>query len=136
MEISQLLQLAVERNASDLHINPGYFPSLQINGELYFLKQLPIITGQQSEKILLGMFTPDQKEVFLTNKEIDIGYDYNGNRFRVNIYLNRGEMAGAFRLVPMTIKTVSQLNLPPILSEFTKPHQGLVLLTGPTGEGK
>lgn len=136
MDIFELLQLAIDRNVSDLHIIPGYFPNIRISGELYSLKHLSIVSGDDTKQMLYKTLTDTQKELFLTNKEIDLGFNFNNNRFRINIYFVRGEMAGSFRLIPPTIKTIAQLNLPPILSDFTKQRQGLVLLTGPTGEGK
>jgi len=136
MEINQLLQITIDRNASDIHLIPGYFPNIRINNELFALKNLEILSDQESKRLFLSMLSEEQKENLLANKEIDFGYDYNGCRFRVNLYHVRGVMAASFRLVPSIIKTVTDLGLPPILSEFTKYHQGLVLLTGPTGEGK
>lgn len=136
MEINELLQITIDRKASDIHLIPGYFPNIRINNELFAIRNQEILTDVASKKLFLPMLSDSQKELLLTNKEIDFGYDYGGYRFRVNFYFTKGAIAASFRLIPSVIKTLEQLNLPPILYEFTKYRQGLVLLTGPTGEGK
>lgn len=136
MEINELLQISIDRKASDIHLIPGYFPNIRINNELFAIRNMEILTDENSKKLFLSILSEGQKEILLTNKEIDFGYDYNGYRFRVNFYYTKGMIAASFRLIPSVIKTVEELNLPPVLHEFTKYRQGLVLLTGPTGEGK
>ncbi len=71
------------------------------------------------------------------NKELDLGYQFEDKaRFRVNVYHSKGNLAAALRLIPQKIKTIEELNLPPDIDRLTKYNQGLVLVTGPTGEGK
>ena len=83
------------------------------------------------------MLTSQQKDYFKTNREIDLGYQYqNKGRFRINVYQQKGELAAELRLIPAKIKTLEELNMPEIFHEFTKFRQGLMLVTGPTGEGK
>lgn len=136
MEINQLLQIAIEKNASDFHIVPNYYPMIRINNELFSLRQLEIFTKEESERMLFSILTADQKENLLANKEIDFGYELLGYRFRVNAYYTKNKLAAAFRLIPSKIKTVEELRLPTIFHQFTQFRQGLVLVTGPTGEGK
>ncbi len=136
MEMNELLQITIDRKASDIHFVPGYFPNIRINNELYALKNQEILNDENLKKLLLPTLSEEQKENLLANKEIDYGYDFNGNRFRINLYYVRGTIAASLRLVPSIIKTLPDLSLPPILEEFIKYKQGLVLLTGPTGEGK
>lgn len=136
MDIFKLLQLTIERNASDLHMVTSYYPTVRIDGMLYPITTLPVLTRELSEKILFSMLTAEQKENLLANKEIDLGYEYNGNRFRVNIYYTKGGLSGSFRLIPPKILTLEELNIPPTFHKFGDYNSGLVLLTGPTGEGK
>jgi len=136
MEISQLLKLTIERNASDLHIIPGYFPAIRVNGELIQLRLLSVITDNLSRQMLLPILTSEQKENLAVNRELDFGYNFESYRFRTNIYFTKGTMAASFRLIPHKIKTIEELNLPSLFHQFTDLKQGFVLVTGPTGEGK
>jgi len=136
MEINQLLKLTIERNASDLHIIPGYFPAIRVNGELIQLKLLSVITDNLSKQMLLSILTSEQKENLTVNRELDFGYNFESYRFRTNIYFTKGAMAASFRLIPHKIKTIEELNLPSLFHQFTDLKQGFILVTGPTGEGK
>ena len=136
MDINQLLDLTVEKQASDLHLIPGFFPSIRVNGQLLLLKQLEILTPETAKQMIVGILNDSQKENFVANKEIDFGYEYKTFRFRVNAYLSHSGISASFRLIGSKIKTIEELGLPNLLHEFTKYNQGLVLITGPTGEGK
>lgn len=135
--LESLLQTTIEKDASDLHIVPGYYPTIRINSELYPLLLTEVLDGSATNTILLAILTEKQKEELATNKEIDFSYEVAGNhRFRINYYMAKGKLGGAFRLIPPVIKTIEQLGLPEIFHTFTKVRQGLILFTGPTGEGK
>lgn len=136
MDLQQLLQLTIDRQASDLHIIPGYFPSIRVNGDLYQINTLPLISEDVADKELLKLLSEEQKENLIANKEIDVGYDFKGYRFRTNIYHLRGGLAAAFRLIPIQIKSIDELLLPVQLKACVDLPAGLVLLAGPTGEGK
>jgi len=136
MEINELLQITIEKKASDLHLIPGYYPTIRINNELLHLRNFGILEAEPVEKMLISVLNNVQHQFLIENKEIDIGWDYNGNRFRVNIYTNKRNISGALRLVPNKIQTIEELGLPPIFHTFSSFKQGLVLFTGPTGEGK
>lgn len=136
MDINQLLQLTIDKKASDLHLIPGFFPAVRINNELLYLRNYGNLTGQDTEKLITPLMNQVQRKYLEENKEIDLGYDYNGNRFRVNIYSHRKQWGAAFRLIPNKIKGIEELGLPSIFHTFTKYKQGLILFTGPTGEGK
>jgi twitching motility protein PilT len=136
IKIDDLLQQTIDKKASDLHIIPDYFPSIRVNNELIPLRTTEIITKDLSVNMLLSILTEEQKQNLLANKEIDFGYEYNGIRFRVNVYFAKNHLAAAFRYIPSEIKPLQQLNLPDYLYDFTKINQGLILVTGPTGEGK
>jgi len=136
MDLSKLLQLMIDKNASDLHLIPGYYPTIRVAGELYQLSTLEIITPEASEKMIAGIINGEQKENLAANREIDIAHGYSGFRFRINAYYAQGNLCSSFRLIPAKIRTLEQLSMPAYLKQCIDYRQGLVLLTGPTGEGK
>lgn len=134
--IIDLFQQTVDKKASDLHILNGYFPTIRINDTLYPLKTTEILTKETCEKLISSILSKEQKEELEANKEIDVSYAWNNYRFRVNCYYERESMAACLRIIPAVIKTIEELQLPPILHKLAQFNDGLVLLTGPTGEGK
>lgn len=136
MDLSKFLQFAIDKKASDLHVVPGYFPTIRVSGELFQLTTLKIITPEDSEKMLIPFLNEEQKEILSANREIDLAYSLNGTRYRVNLYYAQKFLCGSFRLIQSKISTLEQLSLPVFLHQCTDFRQGLVLLTGPTGEGK
>ena len=136
MDLIELLKLTTEKKSSDLHIITGYHPTIRVNDKLIQLKTHDPITKETAKTILYKILNDTQKEEFETNKEIDFSYEMEKFRFRVNYYHSRGSIAGAFRVIVGQIPTIEQLNLPAALHRFAKMNEGLILLTGPTGEGK
>ena len=136
MDLSSLLELVINKKASDLHILPGYYPTVRVSGELYQLTTQPIIKAEDSEKMLFSILNPEQKENLIANRELDLAYGFENYRFRINMYYAQGVVCGSFRLIPNKIKTLEELMLPAYLKVCVDYRQGLVLLTGPTGEGK
>lgn len=136
MELSALLKISIEKQASDLHIIPDYPPTIRVNGELHQLSTLPDVSPEDSEMMFFSLLNQEQKENLLSNREIDLSFSFNNYRFRGNIYFANGKLNGSFRLIPAKIKTLQELNLPSFLYRCTEFSQGLVLVTGPTGEGK
>lgn len=136
MLIQQLLQLGIERGASDIHLIVGYPPSIRVDGELFQIKILPIITKEVMEQMIFSIISSELKENLLANKEIDFAYEYNNTRFRVNIYYAKGALNGVFRLISSKIRTIEDLALPASFYKFVDMNEGLILVTGPTGEGK
>ncbi len=136
MDIQQLFSEAARKEASDLHLIVGFPPMIRVSGLLLPIEGTAILSGEEIQKLLYSTFTGDQKEIFDTNKEIDYSLATNAGRFRVNVYMQKSTMAGAFRLIPQTIKSIEELGLPTICKEFVKLRQGLILVTGPTGHGK
>lgn len=136
-DIKTLLALTIERKASDLHLVVGVPPCLRIHGELRFLNEFGVLTEKDTENLLFSILQEEQKELLINNKEIDFSFELAGQgRFRVNVYNQKGTLAGAFRFIPMKIRSIEELGLPSICHEFTKLKQGFVLVTGPTGHGK
>jgi len=136
MSIQELLAETARLDASDLHIIVGFPPTLRISDKLYPITGASLVNEESAQELILSICTPQQKELFLANKELDFSISTPQGRFRVNIYYQKGTIAGAFRHISTTIRSIETLGLPPILYEFTKLRQGLVLVTGPTGEGK
>jgi len=136
MDLSKLLQLVVDKKASDLHLVPGYYPTIRVNGELFQLTTLELVTKENSDSILRSFLNEEKKEILFANREIDLAYSLNGARYRVNMYYAQDMLCGSFRYIQPKISTLEQLGLPAFLHQATDYRQGLVLLTGPTGEGK
>lgn len=136
MDIFQLLDTTIERKASDLHLVVGFYPAIRVNSELIQLRTLQLIAAQSMKDMIMSVLSEELKENLLANKEIDFGYEHKGHRFRVNVYYSKGDIAASFRLIGNQIQTLEELNLPLSLRKLTDINQGLVLITGPTGEGK
>ncbi len=137
MNIFDMLQLVVDRKASDIHILTGVPPTLRIDGALVPIEGAPALNKEQAEGLVLPLMTNEQKDYVIVNKEIDFGYQFKDQgRFRVNVYHQKNGMAAALRLIPQKIKTLEELQLPSVMHNFTQYRQGMILLTGPTGEGK
>jgi twitching motility protein PilT len=136
MEIKELLIITKEKDASDLHLNVGVPPVLRINGKLEKLN-LPELTPEDTHNMIYSILNEKQQTDFEKCGELDLSYELaNQARFRVNVFKHRRGEGAAFRLIPEKIKTLSELNLPSILSTFTDKDKGLVLITGTTGSGK
>jgi twitching motility protein PilT len=137
MTIHDMMQGVVDKNASDIHIVVGTNPMYRLDGQLYPFEETKILTKADAEELIFALMTQEQKDYVVVNKEIDFGYQFkDAGRFRINAYYQQGSLSAALRLIPMKVRTIEDLKLPPIFHEFTKYNQGLVLLTGPTGEGK
>jgi twitching motility protein PilT len=136
-QISELLSITVQEQASDLHITVGHPPTLRITGRLIPLLKRRELTPPETEGMAFALMTEDQQQKFLKEKELDFSYTFEEKaRFRINAFFQRGYVSIALRLIPAKINNIEELNLPPILHEFTKPTQGFVLVTGPSSHGK
>jgi len=136
-ELEELLLTTLQQNASDLHINVGRKPTIRIDGELVPLIKKGVVTPAKAEELAMALLSEEQRKKFIDQRDIDLSYSYKDKaRFRVNVYYQKGFPAAALRLVPTRIRTIDELNLPPILHEFTRPTQGFVLIVGPSGHGK
>lgn len=137
MKIEELLELTLERQASDLHLVVGVPPTLRIDGNLNPLTNYPSLTEALVTELVHALLNPDEKEILKVNRELDFSFELAGRaRFRVNAYHQKGTLAAALRLIPMKIRTLEELKLPQICHKFATLKQGFVLITGPTGHGK
>jgi twitching motility protein PilT len=132
----QLLKAMIEKGASDLHLTTGTPPQLRIDGKLHALK-MPPLSPQDTKQLCYSVLTDAQKHRFEESSELDLSFSVQRlSRFRGNVFVQRGNVAGAFRAVPFKILTFEELGLPPIVADLAKRPRGLVLVTGPTGSGK
>jgi twitching motility protein PilT len=131
-----LLKSMIETGASDLHISTGSPPRIRVNGKLNPLNEQPL-TPAETKSLCYSILTDSQKHKFEENNELDLSFGVKGlARFRANVFMQRGAVAGAFRMIPFEVRSFQNLGLPPIVSELAKKPRGLILVTGPTGSGK
>ncbi len=136
VSLHQLLKTMIERGASDLHITTGSPPQLRIDGRLAPVKTAPL-TPAETKQLCYSILTEAQKAKFEGNNELDLSFGVKGlSRFRANVFMQRGAVAGTFRSIPFKIMSIQELGLPPVVAELARKKQGLVLVTGPTGSGK
>src|SRR6266699_6858391 len=137
MHINDLLKMASERKASDLHLKVGSHPVLRINGELIPLVEMKRLMQEDTIAMAFSIMSNRQKQKFKDNLEIDIAYSVPGlGRFRCNVFQQRGTVGLVLRVIPMKIRTIDELGLPHILKKVSEEERGLVLVTGTTGSGK
>ncbi len=136
LEMQEVLQLVVDRAASDLHIKAGEPPVIRVSGKL-IRSPLAVLTKEDTHRLIFSLLTTDQKKTVEQNYELDCSFAMEGlGRFRVNVYRDRGAWAAALRVVASRIPSIDELGLPPICKDITQRPRGLVLVTGPTGSGK
>jgi len=137
MNVNELLKIAVERKASDLHLKVGSHPVLRIDGQLIPLPELKRLMQEDTIAMAFSMMNARQKQRFKDEFEIDIAYSVPGlGRFRCNIFQQRGTVGLVLRVIPGRILTIRELTLPPVLESICAEQRGLVLCTGTTGSGK
>jgi twitching motility protein PilT len=136
VNLHMLLKAMIEKGASDLHITTGSPPQLRIDDSLVPLK-LPPLNFEDTQRLCYSVLTEDQRAEFERKCELDLSFGVkNLARFRANIFMQRGAVAGAFRAIPFKVLTFEELGLPPVIAELASRPRGLVLITGPTGSGK
>lgn len=137
MNIRELLQIAVDNKASDIHLLCDSPATLRVNGILFPLTNKGTMTQDTIQDLVWQMVNNEQKEILTVNREVDFSFEFeNKARFRVNAYYQKGTLGASLRLVPFEIKTIDELGLPKICHTFAKLRQGFILYTGPTGCGK
>jgi twitching motility protein PilT len=137
MHIDDLLRIAVERKASDLHLKVGNHPYLRIDGQLASLAELKRLTAEDMLNMAFSMMSNRQKQKFKESAELDLAYGVAGlGRFRVNVFQQRGNVGLVLRVVPTKIRNFEELNLPKVVNSICEERRGMVLVTGTTGSGK
>jgi twitching motility protein PilT len=136
VDLHQLLKLLVAKEASDLHITCGSPPHLRIDGHLVPLRSAPL-SAEDTRRLCFSFLTEIQRTTFEKERELDLSFGVKGLcRFRVNIFMQRGTVAGAFRVIPTKLPSFDSLGLPDLVGDLTSRARGLILVTGPTGSGK
>jgi len=134
--IKKLLQSIVVHKASDLHLVSRTSPQVRIDGSLRPIN-LPPLTGEDIEEMCYALLTEKQKLAFEENNELDFAIELEGvGRFRANFYRTMGDMAAAFRVIPIHIPSLDDLGAPEVYKKLIKREKGMILVTGPTGSGK
>jgi len=137
LELNKLLSIVLERDASDLHLVVGEPPVIRVDSQLLRLDTYQVLSQDSVSDLLNVLLNPEQRKKFDQDMNIDFSYAFKDNvRFRVNAYRQKGVISIAMRVIPNHIKTVEELNLPPMMRKFIERKQGLVLVVGPTGHGK
>ncbi len=137
LNLHDLLEIVLHRNASDLHLTTGSRPQIRLHGHLTPLEDFPQLTPSVIQRVMYAAITQRQRETFEENLELDFAYSVPGKaRFRVNLYRQRDSIGAAFRLIPFEIKKLEDLGIPPSVANFAMLPRGFVLVTGPTGSGK
>jgi len=136
-QLEEILNIAVNKDASDIHLTAGRPPILRISGHLTALPETPALTAQDTEAIAFSLLSEERKEQFISQRDIDLSFGYKDEaRFRINIYRQLGQVSVALRHIPTKIRTIEELNLPQICHQFVKVSQGFFLVVGPSGQGK
>lgn len=135
--LHELLKIAVDRGATDLHLTTGSPPIIRVDGMLERLPNYPVLTAPETKRLAYSVLTDAQKHRLEENLELDFSFGIkNLARFRANVYFQRGAIAAAFRRIPYEILGFRDLGLPPVVETLCNEPRGLVLVTGPTGSGK
>ncbi len=137
MDLNGILHEAIVRGASDVHLKVGLQPTIRIHGILYPLDELSPITREDMAAMLDVLLDDHHRERFRSRMQVDLAYQTTeATRFRVNVFLQRGEPSVAMRAIPARIRTVEELHLPTIVNKLALENRGLILVTGTTGSGK
>jgi twitching motility protein PilT len=135
-EIEELVNTVLKEGASDLHLAEGRTPIIRVASQLIPLVRKPIITTNDIKGYINEFISEDNKILLEKDKDVDFSYNMTNARFRGNAFYRQKALSISLRLIPKTIKTLAELNLPPILESFTRKPQGFFLAVGPIGQGK
>jgi len=136
-ELLDLIQIVVSQGASDLHISALRHPTIRVSGELIPIVQKPMLTKEDSAGLVMELIPEQDRATFLKEKDLDFSFNNDaGDRFRCNAFFQKGMIGAALRLIPKSIKSIEDLNLPPVLKEFAFKEQGFFLVVGSVGQGK
>ena len=135
--LDAMLRATVDADGSDLHLTAGAPPTVRVHGGLRYLQEHDDLEPADVAMLVRAACSEEQWAQFDRERELDFAYGVEGvSRFRVNVYLQRGAIGAAFRVIPHTIKSLDELGMPEAVARFAYLHRGLVLVTGPTGSGK
>ncbi len=136
-ELEDILDVAVSKGATDVHLSAGRPPIIRVDGHLSALEKKSVLSPSDTQELAFSLLSEERRDAFFRQKDIDLSFSFKDRaRLRVNIYQQLGKISAALRLIPTKIKTVDELNLPAIVHDFTKASQGFFLAVGPSGQGK
>ena len=136
-QLDDLLATVIKEGGSDIHLSEGRHPTIRVSGSLIPLLKQPLLSKEDTKGMLEAMLNKENRDRFLSTKEIDFSYNYaGGDRFRGNAFFQQGAISIALRLISKKIRTLEELGLPPILATFAQKQQGFFLVVGPVGHGK
>ena len=138
LDLRYLIEIGYAVNSSDVYVKANQVPMMRVNSAIKPCEEgLPVVTAEHIQKMVTDMMTDRQKEIFKETWEMDLAFEVEGKcRVRMNVYRQRGTAATVMRIIPFKVRTLDELNLPPVLKELCKQRLGLILVTGPTGSGK
>src|SRR5262245_63478423 len=137
MHVNDLLKIAVDNGASDLHLKVGSFPMMRVRGVLTAATEEKKLDHEVVVAMSAAVMSTAQRQKFKESQEVDLAYSVPGlGRFRCNIFQQRGTVGLVLRVIPMQIRSAAELGLPPVLTTIAEEERGLVLVTGTTGSGK
>src|SRR5579872_3346189 len=137
MHVNDLLKVAVESGASDLHLKVGSLPMMRVRGVLVPASEAKRLDHEDVVAMSAAVMSTQQRQKFKETQEVDLAYSVPGlGRFRCNIFQQRGTVGLVLRVIPMQIRSIEELGLPPVLEQIADEERGLVLVTGTTGSGK
>src|SRR3954463_15722339 len=137
MHVNDLLKIAVESGASDLHLKVGSYPMMRVRGDLVPATDSKRLAHEDAVAISATVISTVQRQKFKDTQEVDLAYSVAGlGRFRCNVFQQRGTVGMVLRVIPMQIRTIDELGLPAVLKKIAEEERGLVLVTGTTGSGK
>jgi len=135
--VDDLLRMMIDLGGSDLHLTVGSPPGLRVRGEIQSVEGAKVLTPKDTQEMLLSLLSEEQRRRFETELELDFAYSIPGlSRFRTNIFQQRNSMGAVFRVIPLKIPTLEDLQLPRVCKFLAERPRGMVLVTGPTGSGK
>lgn len=135
-QIEELVGMVIKEGASDLHLSDGRSPVIRVSGTLIPLVKREVLNTKDMEGFVNEFLNEESKKLLDQNREVDFSYNLTNARFRGNAFYHQGVLSIALRLIPKAIRTLAELNLPPILESFTRKQQGFFLVVGPIGQGK
>jgi twitching motility protein PilT len=142
MDIKNLLKLAAEKNASDIHLLFGQLPILRIDGELFDANQVvkgghfTVLSEEDLEAFTTAILDKEQKKRFFDKRDLDLGYQVGDYRYRLNFSFEKNNIKLVGRVINNQDPTLEELGMPDVIAKLMNLHQGLILVTGPTGCGK
>jgi twitching motility protein PilT len=137
LDLNAALRKMLALGGSDLHVTVGAPPMARVDGALIPIEGFDVLKPDVIQRVLFSILSQRQRETFEEKLELDFAYGLVGEaRFRVNMYMQRDSVGGAFRVIPYEIRTLEALGIPPVVGNFAGLPRGLLLVTGPTGSGK